>query len=108
MKLHVRKNDTVIVTSGKYAGVKGKVLQVLPTTGKIIVEGVNFIKRHTKPGRKGIQTGGIIEREAPIPASKVMVYCAHCDRPVRVNHKILEDGQSVRTCHKCKEMLTSQ
>ncbi len=107
MKLNIAKNDTVVVVSGKYAGVKGRVLKVYPKVGRIIVEGVNFVKRHLKPGQKGMQAGGIVEREAPIHAAKVMLYCGHCDRPVRINHKQLEDGKHVRICNKCQEMLTS-
>jgi len=104
--MHVRKGDTVVVISGKYKGVKGKVLRAFPKKHRVIVEGVNFVKKAVRPGYKGNQQGGIIEFEAPIHVSKVMVFCDKCDRPVRVNYKELEDGKRVRICNKCKEMLT--
>lgn len=107
MKLQIRKNDTVMVISGKYQGVKGKVLKVFPKKNRLIIEKVNFIKKHAKPGYKGNQNGGIIEMEAPIEASKVMIFCSKCSKPVRIRHKILESGKSARVCAKCDEMLTA-
>lgn len=103
-KIHVKKGDTVQVISGKDAGKKGKVLSVEPSKSRIIVEGINIMKRHTKPTRTNPQ-GGIMEREAPIHSSNVMVYCAKCKEPVRVNKKILSDGQKVRVCNQCGEEL---
>ncbi len=101
-KIHVKKGDMVQVITGKDAGKKGKVLSVLPSKGRVIVEGVNIVKKHTKPTQANPQ-GGIIEHEAPIDSSNVMIYCGRCKRPVRINKKIMADGQKVRVCNKCGE-----
>lgn len=103
-KIHVKKGDTVQIISGKDAGKKGKVLSVEPSKSRIIVEGINIMKRHTKPTRTNPQ-GGIMEREAPIHSSNVMVYCSKCKEPVRINKKVLSDGQKVRVCNQCGEEL---
>lgn len=102
--MKVVKNDTVLVISGNYKGKKGKVLKVFPKESRVIVEGVNFIKRHTRPSQKNTQ-GGIIEKEAPIHTSNVMVVCPKCDTPVRLGRKVLENGKRVRLCKGCGEML---
>lgn len=109
-KLHVRKGDTVMVISGKQrpkAGKKpviGKVITALPKEGKVIVEGVNMTIRHQKPRQQG-QEGGRLTREAPVFASKVMLYCEKCKKPVRVKKKIEEDvsGKPIKTrvCRLC-------
>jgi len=104
--MRVCKNDVVFVVSGNEKGKKGKVLKVFPKDGKIIVEGVKLIKRHTKPTQKNVQ-GGIIEKEAPISASNVMVICSKCNNATRIGIKILEDGKRERTCKKCGEMIIS-
>ena len=104
--MKVRKNDTVMVTSGDEKGTKGKVLKVFPENERIIVEGVNFIKRHTRVKKQG-QQGGIIEKEAPIRASNVRIICPKCGKPTRVKIKILHDGSRVRVCRHCSEMITS-
>ncbi|MBQ1351834.1 MAG: 50S ribosomal protein L24 [Oscillospiraceae bacterium] len=99
-KLSIRKDDTVIVLSGKDKGRKGKVLAVMPKSGKIVVEGINMVSRHTKPRKQG-EEGGIIRREAPMYACKVMRVCPKCDAPTRPAHKVLADGKKVRVCKKC-------
>ncbi|SFR04924.1 50S ribosomal protein L24 [Desulfoscipio geothermicus] len=104
-KVHVRKGDTVLVIRGKSAGKKGKVLEVQPAKSRVVVEGVNKVKRHTKPSRT-IPQGGIIEREAPIHSSNVMLFCSKCNSPTRVGKKLLEDGKKVRQCKKCGEVLS--
>ena len=104
MKMHVRKNDTVVVISGKDEGKKGKVIGSFPADGRILVEGVNMITRHVKP-RKAGQQGGLIKQEGTIAASKVMLYCPKCERPVRARHQILPDGGKVRVCGRCSEAL---
>jgi large subunit ribosomal protein L24 len=104
--MKVVKNDHVIVISGNYKGKKGKVLKVFPKDNRVIVEGVNFIKRHTRPTQKN-QQGGIIEKEAPIRASNVMVICPKCDTPTRLGRKTLENKKHVRVCKSCGEMLVS-
>lgn len=106
-KLHVREGDTVIVISGDDKGEIGKVLEVSPKEGKVIVEGLNKVKKHVKPRRMG-ETGGIIEAEAPLYASKVQHYCSSCKKAVRVAHKFVEDGdktRKVRVCNKCGKTL---
>jgi large subunit ribosomal protein L24 len=104
MKMHVKKNDTVVVISGKDAGKKGKVVASLPADGKVIVEGVNMITRHVKP-RSRTQVGGIIKQEGTIASSKVMLWCPKCERPVRARHQILPDGSKSRVCGRCEEAL---
>lgn len=100
-KLKVKKNDQVLVTSGKDRGARGRVMRVLPDNGKAVVEQVNMIKRHTKPNpQRGIQ-GGILEREAPLQLSNLMVICPECGKPSRVGRKRLEDGRGVRVCKNC-------
>lgn len=104
--MKVVKNDTVLVISGNYKGKKGKVLKVFPKESRVIVEGVNFIKRHTRPTQKNPQ-GGIVEKEAPVQISNLMVVCPKCDTPSRLGRKVLEDGKRVRICRSCEEMLVS-
>ena len=99
-KLHVKKDDTVVVITGKDKGKKGKVLVASPKENKVIVEGVNIVARHTKPSGQGNQ-GGIIRKEAHIDASNVMLYCDKCDKGVRVKTVVKEDGKKVRVCAKC-------
>ena len=99
-KMSIKKDDTVIVLSGKDKGKKGKVLAVIPKEGKVVVEKVNMIHRHTKPRKQGDQ-GGIIQREAPLYACKVQRVCPKCDQPTRPAHKVLADGKKVRVCKKC-------
>lgn len=103
--MRVRKGDTVVVISGNDRGKMGKVLKVELDSGRIIVEGIHFIKRHTKPSQRS-QKGGIVEKEAPIKASNVLVYCPKCDKGVRVGKKALQDGRRVRFCRQCGEMFT--
>jgi large subunit ribosomal protein L24 len=100
-KLKVKKNDQVLVTTGKDRGARGRVLKVLASTGKAVVERVNMIKRHTRPNpNKGIQ-GGILEREAPIQISNLRVICPECGKPSRLGRKRLDDGRGVRVCKSC-------
>lgn len=98
--MNIRRDDTVIVLSGKDKGKQGKVLAADPKNGKVIVEGVSVAKRHTKPRKQG-EEGGIIKKETPIYASKVMRVCPKCDKPTRLAHKIAADGKKVRACKKC-------
>ncbi|WP_028505023.1 50S ribosomal protein L24 [Ruminococcus sp. FC2018] len=103
-KVHVRSGDTVVVLSGKDKGKQGKVLQVSPKEGKVIVEGLNVVTKHVKPRRQGEQ-GGIVEAEAAMYASKVQLVCPKCSKPTRIAHKILEDGSKVRVCKSCSEEI---
>ena len=102
--MHVVKNDTVKVLSGKYRGKTGKVLKVFPGTKRVIVEGVNIIKRHTKPSQKSPQ-GGIVEKEASIHVSNLMVIDPKIGKPTRVGYKYIEDGSKVRISKKSGEIL---
>lgn len=99
-KVHVKKGDTVIVIAGKDAGKKGKVLEVITKADRVVVEKVNVVKRHTRPSQANPQ-GGILEKEAPIHASNVMVHCPKCDKAVRVGKQINENGSKNRVCKKC-------
>jgi large subunit ribosomal protein L24 len=100
-KLKVKKNDQVLVTSGKDRGARGRVLRVLANEGKAIVERVNMMKRHTRANpNKGVQ-GGILEREAPVQVSNLRVICPECSKPSRLGRKRLEDGRGVRVCKSC-------
>ena len=109
-KLHVKTGDIVHIIAGKERGTmketakRGKVLRVYPEEGRIVVERMNFIKRHTRPDRTNRQ-GGIVEREGKIHASNVMVVCPKCDKPTRIKHVFLEDGTKVRACKHCDELL---
>ena len=101
--VHVKRDDTVIVISGDDKGAKGKVVEVAPKEGKIIVEGVNVIHKHVKPRRQG-ETGGIVDAEGAIYASRVALYCSNCDKGVRT--KVEMDGdKKVRVCAKCGAKL---
>ena len=103
MSMNIKKNDTVVVLSGKDRGKQGKVLGTVPGTSKVVVEGVNMVTCHVKPRRQG-EEGGIVKREAAIYASKVQVVCPKCGKGTRVAHKI-EDGKKVRICKKCGAQL---
>jgi len=100
--LPIKKNDLVAVIAGKDKGKQGKVVRVIPKTMRAVVEKVNMVKRHTKPGH-GSKQGGILERENPIHASNLMLVCNKCDRAVRVGFSRLADGRKVRVCKKCGE-----
>ena len=101
---HIKKDDVVKIIAGKDRGKQGRVLRVFPAEGRLIVERLNMIKRHTRPTQK-IQQGGIIEREGKLHISNVMMVCTRCDRGVRVGHRGLEDGKHIRVCRRCDEAL---
>ncbi len=101
MTLKIKKGDRVSTTSGKDKGKKGKVLKVLPKKRQVIVEGVNIVKKHTKP-TKDSPKGGIIQKEAPIHISNVMVICPSCSKPTRVGHRIDKAGKKSRVCLRCE------
>ena len=102
--LSVHKNDLVMVIAGKDKGKRGKVLSVVPETSAVVVERINIVKRHSRPGGK-TPHGGIVEKEAPLHVSNVMVVCSRCDRPVRTGHSFLADGRKVRVCKQCGEAM---
>ncbi|MBQ7303230.1 MAG: 50S ribosomal protein L24 [Clostridia bacterium] len=107
-KLHVKKDDTVLILSGNSRGNQGKVLEVSPKEGKVIVERQNMVKKHVKPRKMG-DPGGIIEAEGALYACKVQVVCPNCNKPTRVGYKKIADDngklRSVRVCKKCGETL---
>lgn len=97
--MNIKKNDNVIVLSGKDKGKKGRVLVAMPKAEKLIVEGVNVATCHTKARKQG-ETGGIVKKEIPLRACKVALFCSKCDKGVRVAYKLV-DGKKVRVCAKC-------
>ncbi len=101
----IRRNDNVLVMAGRDRGKRGRVLRVIPATNRVVVEGVNFIKRHTKanPG-KNIK-GGIVEREASLHASNVQLVCPECGAATRIGRQVLDDGRKVRICRKCEGVV---
>jgi large subunit ribosomal protein L24 len=103
-KLHVKKDDLVMVIAGKEKGKSGKVLRVLPERGQVMVESLNVVKRHSRPTRGNAQ-GGIIEKEAPLDASNVQILCKGCNKPARTGVRVLQDGSKARFCKKCNEIL---
>lgn len=103
-KIHVKKNDQVFILTGKDAGKTGKVLDVNPAKGRIIVEGVNIVTKHKKPRGRN-QQGGIITQEGSIDASNVMLVCSKCKKPSKTGSKILENGEKIRYCKACGEMI---
>ena len=104
MAAKIRKNDTVLVISGKEQGKRGKVARVLPDAFRAVVEGLNMVKRHTRATGMTM-TGGIVEKEAPLHISNLMLVCNKCDRPMRVGFKFLDDGTKVRVCRRCGEVV---
>jgi large subunit ribosomal protein L24 len=102
--LGLKKNDTVVIISGDEKGKKGRVLAVEPGNNRLLVERLNMIKRHMKPSKKYSQ-GGIIEKEAPVHQSNVMLVCPKCSKPTRIGNSILENGKKIRTCRKCGEVV---
>lgn len=97
----VRKNDTVVVVAGKDRGKRGRVLRMEPVRNRVVVEGVNFVKRHTRPNPQRNVKGGIVEREGSLHASNVQIVCPECGEPTRIGHQLLNDGRKVRICRKC-------
>ena len=101
----IRKNDNVLVTTGKDRGKKGRVIRVVPEKNRLIVEGVNLIKRHTRPNPAKNIKGGVVQREASLHASNVQLVCPECGAHTRVGHKVLDDGRKVRICRKCEGVV---
>jgi len=106
IKLHVKKDDLVMIVAGKDKGKSGKVLRVLPEKNRVLVENLNVVKRHTRPNQSN-NAGGIIEKEAPIAISNVQLLCPGCSKPARTGIKVLDDGSKVRFCKKCNEIVNN-
>ncbi len=102
--MKIRKDDTVLVITGKDQGKKGKVRFAYPRNNKVVVEGVNFIKKHAR-ARGAARQAGIIDLEAPLHISNVMLLCSKCNKPARVGFRKLEDGRKVRFCRVCQEVI---
>jgi large subunit ribosomal protein L24 len=102
--MKIRKNDTVLVIAGKDKGKKGKVRFAYPKKERVLVEGINFIKKHSR-ARGQARQAGIIDLEAPIHVSNVMLFCEKCNQPTRIGFTFLEDGRKVRICRACKEVI---
>jgi len=102
--MKIKKNDTVVIITGKDKGKKGKVRRVLPGKNQLFVEGINMIKRHSRT-RGAARQAGIIELEAPVHCSNVMLLCPKCGKPTRIGSGFLEDGRKVRLCHSCHEAI---
>ena len=103
MKLHVKKGDTVQILSGKDKGKQGKIISAQPDKAKVVVEGINKVKRHSKPSMK-VPQGGIISKEMPLHVCKVQLVCPACNKPTRIAHK-LQAGKNARVCKKCGEII---
>ena len=101
----IRRNDNVVVTTGKDRGKQGRVVRLVPEKNRLVVEGVNLMKRHTRPNPQKNVKGGVVEREAPLHASNVQIVCPECGKPTRIGKKILDDGRKVRVCRKCEGVL---
>ncbi len=102
---HVKKDDTVVVLAGKDKDKRGKVLGVEPKRNKVLVDGVNVVRRHTKPRPPRFPQGGIIEKTLPIDLSNVMLVCPKCDKPTRIAAKVNDDGSRSRACKHCNEII---
>jgi large subunit ribosomal protein L24 len=102
--MQIKKNDTVLVISGKEKGKRGKVIAVYPTANRLLIEKLNMIKRHTRPNQQ-LRQGGIVEKEGPISASNVQLICSKCDKPTTTARKAQGEGVRVRVCKTCNEII---
>lgn len=104
--MKIKTGDTVLVTNGKDQGKKGKVLKVLVGKNRLVVDGINILKKHAKPNPKHPH-GGVVDFPGPIDASNAMVVCSSCNKPTRIGYKILEDGTKIRVCRRCQGGIDS-
>tara|TARA_B100000949_G_C13896696_1_gene290968 strand:+ start:224 stop:535 length:312 start_codon:yes stop_codon:yes gene_type:complete len=102
--MRLRSNDTVLVVKGRDRGKQGRIQQVFPRDGKVLIEGVHVVMRHTK-STGGVRQAGIIQKELPIQASNVRLICLHCNLPTRIAFRVLADGTKARVCKKCQEVI---
>jgi large subunit ribosomal protein L24 len=105
MAARLKREDEVMVIRGRDKGRRGKIQRMFPESGKVLVEGLNIVKRHLKAGAEGARQAGIIDKEMPIDASKLMPVCPSCNEPTRIAIKVLDDGSKSRVCKKCEGML---
>ena len=106
MRLRLKKNDQVMVVAGREKGKTGKIIALFPEEGRALVEKLNLVKRHQKPTQK-VRQGGIVEKEAPLSVSNLMLYCSKCSKGVRVGFKEDKSGKKIRYCRKCEEKIAS-
>lgn len=106
-KIRIRRNDIVKVITGREKGKVGRVIRIVPETGRVFVEKVNMVKRHTKPGKANPQ-GGVVEKEAPLSLSNVLVMCDKCSKPARIGMTFDEAGEKHRVCRKCGTVLETK
>jgi large subunit ribosomal protein L24 len=106
-KTRIRKNDMVMVIAGRDRGKTGKVMRVIPERGRVVIERLNIVKRHSRP-RGAASPGGIVEKEAAIDVSNVMIFCDRCNAPVRVGIKVAADGEKTRICRRCGESVGNE
>ena len=104
---NIRRDDTVLVLTGRDRGKKGRVIHVFPEAGRALVEKINMVKRHTKPTQQ-LPQGGVVEKEAAIHLSNLMVVCSKCSKPTRVGVKTIAEGKKTRLCRKCGEILDKE
>ena len=105
--MHVHREDTVLVLTGKDRGKKGRVIRLFPKAEKALVEKINMVKRHTTPNQQ-LPQGGIVEKESPLAISNLQVVCLKCGKATRVSHKVLGTGLKARVCKKCGEILDKE
>jgi len=103
-KFNIKKNDLVMVMNGKEKGKSGRVLKVIPEKEKALVEKINFVKKHSRPHGQQ-RRGGILEKEAPLHVSNMMLICEKCNKPVRIGHRMIESNKKARFCRKCGEIF---
>ncbi|MDE2884525.1 MAG: 50S ribosomal protein L24 [Chloroflexota bacterium] len=106
MTARLQRDDEVMVIAGRDKGNRGKVQRVMQDSGKVLVDGVNIVKRHQRAGAGGARQAGIIDKEMPIHASKLMLVCSACNKPTRIAIRVLEDGRKTRMCKKCEGMFS--
>lgn len=104
-RINIRRNDQIKVIAGKDIKEVGRVLRVIRSKQRVVVEGINMVKRHTRPNPSRNLKGGIVEREGPIHISNVMIVCGACGQPTRIGHQKLTDGKKIRICRKCEASL---
>jgi large subunit ribosomal protein L24 len=105
MALKIKKGDTVVVLTGKDRGVRGRVLHVMPNTDRVLVENVNFVKRHERSKNQRQQSGGIQQKESPVHLSNVMLVCPKCNQPTRIGAEVSSEGVKTRVCKKCSTAI---
>lgn len=102
--MRFRSDDNVLIIKGRDRGKQGHIQRIFPSKKRVLVEGINIVKKHQKPAQ-GVRQGGIIQKELPLPLANVMLVCTHCNQPTRIGHRYLADGTKARVCRKCEEVI---